>query len=61
VNFVFARYTICPECLGIDDHRVSPWKTQFPHKEGCTSQSLIVPNIACEDGVRLLAKAMQQS
>jgi hypothetical protein len=60
-TMVLPPWTICPECLGVDRHRMSPWTTKFPHKDGCTSATLVCPNIATEEGVRLSAAAFQAS
>lgn len=59
ITMVLAPWTICPECLGVRKHWVSPWTTGFPHKDGCSSKSVVCPNIANEDGVRLSAAALK--
>lgn len=56
---VLAPWAICPECLAVRKHWLSPWTARFPHKDGCTSQVIVCPNIASEDGVRLTAAAMR--
>jgi hypothetical protein len=58
-TMVLPPWSICPECRAVRHHNVSPWATNFPHKEGCGSRTVVLPNIASEEGVRLSAEAFK--